>query len=449
MKLEELVLVSVDDHIIEPPDMFDQHMPPSLRSRAPRVITRDDGSCFWTFEGRDVMNVGLNAVVGRPRDEYGMEPTNYSQMRKGCYDVHARVDDMNVNGILASLNFGTFVNFDGSFLHGCEDKDLAYAVLQAYNDWHIDEWCGKYPGRFIPCALIPYWDPDLSIVELERVVKKGVHAISFSDNPTVRGAPSIHNECWEPLWKALDDNRVVMNCHIGTGYAPPHPSMESPIDAWITAMPMSISTSASDWLQLSALQRYPNLKISLTEGGIGWIPYFLERADFTHEHHRGWTFSDFGGKKPSDVFREHFLTCFVDDRFGLKSRHDIGIKCIMYECDYPHSDTVWPEVPETLTKSLEKLDIPDDEINLMTHGNALREFNLDAFSTLGGRENCTVGALRAQANHVDTRAMSFGGAAPTGTGQRRRITSGDVVLLFDAAHGDGEVPISDAAMAES
>jgi predicted TIM-barrel fold metal-dependent hydrolase len=389
----------------------------------------------WKFENRKVINVGLNAVVGRPRDEYGMEPTSYEQLRKGTYDVNARVEDMNANGLLASLNFGTFVGFDGSFFWQSEDKQLALAMVKAYNDWHIDEWCGSHPGRFIPMAILPCWDVAETVKEVERVAAKGCHAVTFSDNPSVKGLPSIHNGVWEPFWKVCNDHQVVINCHIGTGYAPPHPSMESPIDAWITGMPISIANSASDWLQLDALHRYPDLTIALSEGGIGWIPYFLERADFTHEHHHQWTHTDFRGKKPSDVFREHFLTCFIDDKFGVKNRHDVGIDIICYECDYPHSDTVWPKTPEYLMQGFQEANVPDGDIDKMTHANAMRAYRFDPFSALG-RDKCTVGALRAKAAHVDTEPRSQAGNRPTAADDHRRVTSGDVVKLFQANKGE-------------
>ena len=435
VKIEDLIIISVDDHIIEPSGMFDRHVPASLKEKAPKLHTLEDGSNVWMFEGRRVINVGLNAVVGRPRSEYGMEPTAYGQLRKGTYDVHARIEDMNANGLLASLNFGTFVNFDGSFFLESQDKQLALAMLKAYNDWHIDEWCASYPGRFIPMAILPFWDVTETVKEIERVVAKGCRAVAFSDNPSVKGLPSIHNEIWEPLWQVCNQNRVVINCHIGTGYAPPHPSMESPIDAWITGMPISIANSASDWIQLKALHRYPDLKIALSEGGIGWIPYFLERADFTYEHHHEWTHTDFRGKKPSDLFREHFIACFIDDRFGVANRHHVGIDTICHECDYPHSDTVWPETPECLMKSFESANVPDGEIDKITHLNAMRTYSFDPFDALG-RENCTVGALRAQAQHVDTVPRSQGGASPVAVGETRIVTSGDVVKLFASGRGE-------------
>jgi predicted TIM-barrel fold metal-dependent hydrolase len=356
-----------------------------------------------------------------------MEPTAIEQMRAGAFNVHKRIEDMNVNGLLASINFGSFVGFDGGFFAQSKDKKLAHTMLQAYNDWHVDEWCGAYPGRFIPMGILPVWDVNLVVDEIKRLVKKGVHAVAFSDNPALKGWPSIHNDYWEPLWKVCAENHVVLNCHIGTGASAAHASMESPIDAWICSMPMAISNSASDWLQLEALKRYPDLKIALSEGGIGWIPYFLERADFTYEHHHEWTHTNFGSKKPSDVFREHFITCFIDDKFGIKNRHEVGVDTICYECDYPHSDTLWPEAPEYLMRSL--AGVPDDEIDKITHLNAMRTYSFDPFKHIP-REQCTVGALRAQARHVDTTPRPAAGNRPVDEGVTRVVTSADVLKLF-------------------
>ncbi len=232
------------------------------------------------------------------------------------------------------------------------------------------------------------------------------------------------------MWKACADNEVAINIHIGSGAQAPHASMQTPIDAWITTMPISIVNSAADWLHLEALQRYP-LRVLLSEGGIGWIPYFLERADFTHEHHNAWTNakSNFGTRKPSDVFREHFMTCFIEDKFGLQNIGAIGEDNIAYECDYPHSDTMWPRVPETLHETIKHL--TDAQIDKITHQNAMKFLNYDAVGIMGGREKCTVGALRAQATHVDTSEKSQPGASPLAPGEKpRRITSGDIVSMF-------------------
>ena len=113
MKLEDMILVSVDDHVCEPPDMWDQHVPARWKERAPRLVHKQDGSDVWVFEGQQIPNVGLNAVAGRAPDEYGMEPTALSQLRPGCYDVDARIGDMNANGVLGSLCFPSVPGFVG------------------------------------------------------------------------------------------------------------------------------------------------------------------------------------------------------------------------------------------------------------------------------------------------------------------------------------------------
>ena len=423
MKMDDMIIISVDDHVSEPADFLDRHLPESVKDQAPK-LKRVDGNDFWVYGDIVLPNVGLNAVVGRPKEEYGMEPQNYDQIRPANYDIHKRIEDMNANGILSSLCFTTVGAMDGSTLSYHKDKDVALKVIQAYNDWQIEDWAGTYPGRIIPLAVIPYWDANLAATEINRIAKKGCHAITFSDNPARKGFASIHDPFWEPVWQACNDNKVVINCHIGTGSQPAHPSDLSPMNAWITAMPIAISNSAADWLHLEALLRYPDMKIALSEGSIGWIPYFLERAEFTNQQHI-WTNVNWRGKTPSEVFREHFLCCFIEDKFGLKNYQDVGEDIIAYECDYPHSDCLWPEAPERLWESVK--DLPEHVINKITHENVMKMYSFDPISVLG-RENCTVSALRAQATHVDTNCYPTPGLKP---GQKDRVvTSGDVNSMF-------------------
>jgi hypothetical protein len=177
------------------------------------------------------------------------------------------------------------------------------------------------------------------------------------------------------------------------------------------------------------------MRIALSEGSIGWVPYFMERADFAHKQHHAWTHSNqyMGGRKPSEVFKQHFLNCFIDDKFGLHNIDWIGEDNIAYECDYPHSDTLWPRSPETLHESVKHL--TDAQIDKITHGNALREFRYDLFGQIP-RDELTVGALRATAAQagVDTSYHSAsGGASPLAAGEEARpVTSGDIMRMFDA-----------------
>ena len=410
MQPEDFILVSVDDHVVEPPGMFKQHLPAQWQARAPRVVRKKDGSDVWVFEGAQIPNIGLNAVVGRPPEEYGMEPTSFDQLRPGTFDIHARIGDMNVNGVLAQMCFPSFPGFCGTLFARQENKELALTMLRAYNDWHIDEWAGTYPGRFIPLALPPIWDPKLMADEVRRVAKKGCHAISFSENPEKLGFPSIHNVHWDPFWQACNDEGTVVCIHIGSGAGMAFTSMEAPVDVMITVQPINIVTCAADLLWSRVLRTFPNLKFALSEGGIGWIPYFLERADYVYKHHHQWTFQDFGKKLPSEVFREHIITCFIDDKAGVQNRHLVGIDTITWECDYPHSDTTWPRAPEILAESF--AGVPDVDINKITHENALRHFQLDAFKHRP-KAKCRAGALRAESPGVDMRLKSQGGRPPS------------------------------------
>ena len=165
---DDLIMVSVDDHLVEPPHLFEGRLPAKLQDRAPSVKRLPDGSDVWEFNGHTIPNIGLNAVAGRPREEYGIEPTAFDEMRPGCFDVHERIKDMNAGGVSGSMNFPSFPGFSAGLFAACHDKDLALAVLRAYNDWHIDEWCGSYPGRFIPMALPVLWDPELSAVKCDE-----------------------------------------------------------------------------------------------------------------------------------------------------------------------------------------------------------------------------------------------------------------------------------------
>jgi predicted TIM-barrel fold metal-dependent hydrolase len=313
--------------------------------------------------------------------------------------------------------FPSFPQFCGQLFARTTDKDVGLAMLRAYNDWHIDTWCGTYPGRFIPLTLPPLWDPQLMADEVYRVAEKGCHAVTFSENPEKLGYPSFHSDHWDPFFAACQDVGTVLCLHIGSSSQLVMTSVEAPIDVLITLQPMNIVLAAADLLWSPVLRKFPDIKFALSEGGIGWIPYFLERVDYVYQHHKAWTGQDFGDKLPSQLFRERIITCFIDDPVGVEVRHRVGIDTITWECDYPHSDSTWPQSPETVMKSL--AGVPDNEINQMTHENAMRFFQFDPFS-VRPREECTVGALRAQAADVD---LEFKRTGKVSDGKGVSITS--------------------------
>jgi hypothetical protein len=192
--------------------------------------------------------------------------------------------------------------------------------------------------------------------------------------------------------------------HLGSSGKLAIPAADSPPDVMITLQPMNIQSAAADLLWSRVLKNFPDIRIALSEGGTGWIPYFLDRLDRTFEMHSTWTQQDFGGRLPSEVFREHFLTCFISDPVGVTLRETIGVDNMAWEADYPHSDSMWPTAPEELGAVFGDNAVPDDHIRKITHENAMRWYSFDPFAHVP-KEEATVGALRQQAAGHDVSIM--------------------------------------------
>jgi predicted TIM-barrel fold metal-dependent hydrolase len=313
---------------------------------------------------------------------------------------------MSAGGVLASMNFPSFPSFSGRLFLPTEDKDLALAVVRAYNDWHIEGWCGAYPDRFIPMALPVLWDPELTAQEIRRVSAMGCHSLTFTENPATLGLPSFHSDHWDPMWRALVETDTVLNIHLGSSGQLAITAPDAPMDVMITLQPMNVCMAAADLLWSRVFKQYKDLKVALSEGGTGWIPYFLDRLDRTYDMHHLWTGQDFGDQLPSEVFREHFLTCFIADPVGLAMRDDIGVDNMCWEMDYPHSDSSWPTAPEEFAHMAAKYGVSDGEIDKISHQNAMRWYRFDPFASRP-KEQSTVGALRAEVAGHDVSVKAF------------------------------------------
>jgi predicted TIM-barrel fold metal-dependent hydrolase len=395
----DLVLVSVDDHICEPADMFDGHVPERYRSQAPRVVEDAEGRQQWWYGDVKGRNLGLNAVAGKPKEMFNIDAARYDEMRPGCYDVHERVADMNAGGQLAGLNFPNFTGFSGQVLNQGPDPSVNLVMIKAYNDWHVDEWCAAYPGRFIPCGILPLFDVDETVSEIKRLAAKGCHAVTFSENPEALKMPSIFSDHWDPVFGAASDEGTVLCCHVGSSSRQVPAPADAPASVRMTlSSTMSIFTLV-DLLWAPFWDRFPDLKFSLTEGDVGWIPYFLWRAEHVHDRHQGWTKHDFGSHAgPADVFMRHILCCFINDPIGVKLLDELNVDNVCWESDFPHSDGTWPRAPEELAVLVAGL--PDDVVERITHANAMRHFSFDPF-VHRARDRCTARALRSEAPDVD------------------------------------------------
>ena len=401
MRAEDLILVSVDDHICEPADMFEGHVPAKYREFTPVVRDEKGGDVQqWYYGDIRGRNLGLNAVAGKPPEYFNVDPLSYDDMRPGCYDVDERVRDMSAGGVLAGLNFPNWPGFTGQVLNSGPDPEVNLVMVKAYNDWHVDEWCGAHPGRFIPCGVLPYFDIAESANEIRRLADKGCHAVTFSENPAAIGAPSIHSGEWDPVFAACVDTGTVLCCHVGSSSKGAATTADAP-----AAVPMSISSTMSiytlgDLLWADFWNRFPELRFSLTEGDIGWIPYFLQRAEHTLSRHNAWMrVEQPKGMTPSELFRDRILCCFIEDAVGVRLLDLFNVDNVCWENDYPHSDSRWPRSPESLETLFAGLD--DATVNKITHENAIRHYQFDPFASRP-KEQCTAAALRAEVGDVDT-----------------------------------------------
>ena len=368
-------VISVDDHVIEHPLVWQDRLLEAYRDEGPQIVETAEGHHVWRYEDQLYPQIGLNAVAGKPPAEYGMEPVRYDHMIPGCYDPVERIKDMDIDGVHGALSFPSFPGFGGGVFQRAKDKDLALACVQAWNDFQVDEWCAAGPGRLIPLGILPTWDPQLAVNEVERLSQIGTRAVSFPDSPVPLGLPSFHHKThWEPLWDALEAADMPVCLHFGSGgYVPgfsvtkPMPEDNAPFAVAIATFSTNLMWTVADLVFSGMLQRHPNLKFMLSEGGIGWIPYLLERLDYTWERHR-WYQDISRTDRPSDLFRKHIWGCFIDDVHGVNSREAIGIDRILVEVDYPHSDSNWPNSRKRIAENLVEVD--DDDVHRIVELNA-------------------------------------------------------------------------------
>ena len=377
-------LISVDDHILEPPDLWIDRVAAKDRDRAPNMQVDDKGMDVWVYDGKKMPSSGLSAVVGKSKEEFSPEPLNYAEMRPGCYDPTARVEDMDQSGVLASLCFPTLPRFCGQLFMEASDREFGFQCLRIYNDWLVEEWCGAAPGRYIPLMLIPMWDPQLAVKEMERMAARGVTSFAFSENPEPLGLPTIHDadHYWEPVMAAANELGMVASMHVGSSSTLPRICNDAPFMANLTWGASRTSGTMLSWIFSGLFQRYPNLKIALSEGEIGWAPYFLERAEQVLDKQRYWVsrgtkFMGHAGNEADldtldirESFRNHIYGCIIEDRHAMKSLDEIGEDNVMCETDYPHSDSTWPNCIDVARDTMK--DLPEQVQYKLLRGNAER-----------------------------------------------------------------------------
>jgi predicted TIM-barrel fold metal-dependent hydrolase len=390
-------IVSVDDHVVEPPNVWVDRLPRKYLEVGPRVARAPMGEIsfvggkfqakpggegpvadWWCYEDLRRPLTRLDAAAGVPRDEVRVVGITYDDMRPGAYQVKARLDDMDIGHLEASVCFPTFPRFCGQTFLEAKDKDLALLCVRSYNDWMVEEWCAESGGRLVPLCLVPLWDAALAAAEVRRNAERGVRAVCFSEVPPYLGLPSVHDPdgYWDPFFAACAETGTVVCMHIGSSSKMPSTSADAPAAVGSTLTHTNAMFSLVDYLFSGVLVRFPDLKLAYSEGQIGWIPYILERADTVWRENRGW-----GGvgervpEPPSIYFHRQVFGCFFDDAHGLRSLEEIGADNVTYESDYPHSDSTWPYTKTIAARQMAHLD--DATKRKILRSNAIRLFGLD------------------------------------------------------------------------
>ncbi len=386
-------IISADDHVIEPAHVWQDRMPSKHKELAPKIViapqgemTLNDGvwletpgtgdkmAAWWHFENKRYQIKQMVACPGIPPEEVTMEGVTYDDIAPGCYDPIARLADMDINHVEASLCFPNYPRFCGQLFSEADDLELGLLCVQAYNDWMIDEWCGSSGGRLIPLCIVPLWDAELAAKEIYRLAEKGCRAVAWSELPAWLGRPGLHGDFWDPFLKACEETQTVICMHIGSGTKTVQTSPEAPTVVTANLIVCNSAASMIDWIFSGKFEQFPNLKLLYAESQIGWIPYFIERADDTWRTHQWAQGEKRIPKPPSHYYKKHVYSCFFKDTVGIDLLDRIGEDNVLFETDYPHQDGTFPDtlaIAEELFGHLEQ-----ETIDKIARNNAIKLFGL-------------------------------------------------------------------------
>jgi predicted TIM-barrel fold metal-dependent hydrolase len=386
-------IVSVDDHLIEPPGVWQDRVPATYKDVAPRLETlpadafsKVNGAyvanpgasgppaAWWHYEDRYYPVIRYIASAGYPPSHDDNLVVTLDDMRPGCWQQKERLEDMTRNGVEASLCFPNYPRFCGQIFNEAKDKELALLCVKAYNDFTVEEWCAGSEGRLIPLCLIPLWDVHAAAAEVRRNAARGVRAVAFSELPAWLDLPSIWSGYWDPFFAACEESGTVIAMHVGSGTKTLITSPDAPQVVSTVMIFANSAASMVDYLQSGILARFPGLKLLYAECQIGWIPFMLERADDAWLTHL-WAHDDrLGGELPSSYYRDHIYSCFFKDNVGIDMLDRINADQILFETDYPHMDGTWPNTPKVAAELFGHLD--QATVDKIARGNAIKLLGL-------------------------------------------------------------------------
>lgn len=355
--MRQYQIVSADSHINEPPNLFES-VPKKLRDVAPRVVHLEKGDAWLMAPDAEPRYLSTSAVAGRKKEEYLAKPVTFATMRRGSFEPAERIKDMDIDHIDGDVLYPGIMRYLGK----CANDDVRLACAMTYNEW-IADFCKHDPSRLIGIGVAPQLDDNSgknSVEALRHAASLGLPGVFLGQKD---GGTPLHHPDAEAFWATAAELGIPVSIHTHTN--PFTRGMKPEIQKLPGSRELAPSTGTISIVEHLTLlifggvfMRHPNLKVVLAEGGIGWIPFLLQRLDHVFHVHRPYLGSPVT-ERPSETFRRQVYATFQDDRAGVLLRELIGIDNIMWASDYPHTDTTWPESKQVIDEMFEGVSAED------------------------------------------------------------------------------------------
>jgi predicted TIM-barrel fold metal-dependent hydrolase len=377
-------IIDSDSHLSEDPDLWLERMPKKWGDSVPKVTDDAAGLPRWRVGDQFVTPVAQYAVAGWKEFPPSYPPT-IEDADRAAFDAQLRLDRMDEYGISAQIIYPNLLSFSTTaFLK--IGPDFATDCVRAYNDW-VSEWAALDPARLLPMMVLPFWDVQESVREMERCAAMGFKGIVFSNSFDAVGLPAVTNEHWDPLYSTAQDLGLPINFHVGFAALSEDDlavRLEQSAKEHVRVTSVGLMSNAraiSDVISTGLCHRFPKLNFVSVESGAGWMPYLLESLD--------WHWVNFGAghenpemELPSFYFRRQIYGTFWFEEAAVKSALEVLPDNIMFETDFPHMTSLSPgpasaaEVPSVMVaKALAGQ--PDDVARKVLFENAAKLYGLE------------------------------------------------------------------------
>ena len=369
-------VISSDNHVIEPPDLWTSRADAKFKDRVPQIIREDSGADWWYCDGHKVVSVEPGTQAGvrfEAPEELAIDSGTFEDVRLGGYIPEEHIKDMEIDGIDMSIVYPT----TGLVLYSVPDGEVLTHTFKIYNDW-VAEFCSAYPKVLKGIAMINVDEVEDAVSELQRCAKLGFVGAMITVYPPAERPYSL--PIYEPLWAAAQDLQLPLSLHIATNrpgagqefqnILSVTPWFFSDVDHWVRE-------SLGQMIFTGVFERYPKLQVGSVEMELSWVPHFLDRIDYTYTQ-RQIEFAPYRFKEdmlPSDYFHRNVFLGFQEDALGIRLRDIIGVDSLLWGGDYPHPESTFPRSREIIEHIL--AECTEEERVKIAAGNSVRVYNLD------------------------------------------------------------------------